>query len=60
MQRETFTIRRQSQMEALAHTPNPLALAAHLQTGGGVHRTAARDHRHNRRQTRHECRTLEG
>ena len=53
-------IRKMTQLEALASTPNPLALAAHLMTGGGTHRTPVNDHRRGRRQAKHECRQMEG
>jgi hypothetical protein len=49
-----------TQLEALASTPSSLALAAHLMTGGGTHRTPSREARRDRRQARSDCRQMEG
>lgn len=50
---------KQSMAEAAAKTPNPLALAAQVRSGGGAHRTDRRDKQRERRESRRECRELE-
>ena len=49
----------ETQIEALAHIPNLLALAAQMRPGGGAHRTDRGHIRFERRGTRNECRLME-
>ena len=51
--------RHETQVEALAHVPNPMALAAQMRPGGGVHRTDRGHIRFERRTGRSDCRLME-
>ena len=51
--------RRTNTVEVVLHSPNPIALAGILQTGGGIHRTPIRETRRDRRNAREMCRSLE-